>query len=82
MGYGRSELRDRICGHPNWEVVSCGKWCIDHIFPIKAFTDHGIHDCKVINCLENLRPISDMENMSKGGNYNKEDFLFWLHTKG
>jgi hypothetical protein len=58
LGYSPKELQEHITKHPNWENVKREDWAIDHIFPIKAFIDYGIKDIKVINRLDNLRPIS------------------------
>lgn len=78
LGYTHKELQRHIKQHPNWDNVKDGKWAIDHIFPIKAFFDHGITDLKVINCLENLQPLSQHENNTKSANYNKKEFKTWL----
>jgi hypothetical protein len=57
------------------------EWHIDHIFPIKAFIDHGITDLSIINDLDNLRPLSKKENLSKNAKYDKDKFMKWLSTK-
>jgi len=44
------------------------------IFPIKAFAEHGISDLKLINSLDNIRPISGVENCRKNAKYSKEEF--------
>jgi len=81
LGYGHKELMDRVVSHPNWVKVK-NKWHLDHVFPIKAFLDYDIKDVKLVNCLENLRPIKADENCSKQDYYNAEDFEFWLKLKG
>lgn len=78
LGYKTAELKDRIENHENWAYVKDGDWHLDHIFPIKAFVDHGITDLKIINCLDNLRPCSKEENLIKQGRYCKSSFLQWL----
>lgn len=55
---------------------------IDHIFPISAFVRHGIFDLSIINHLENLKPISKFENLSKHSKYNKNEFYDWLDSIG
>ena len=81
LGYTSLELREHLENHPNWE--KCGEdWHLDHVFPIKAFVDHGVYDIKIINCLENLCPINKQENLLKGCNYSKQEFLQWLFEKG
>jgi len=82
LGYTHKELRDYIKNHPNWKNVKDKVWHLDHIFPIKAFVDMGISDMKLINCLENLQPLSVYDNTSKGKIYNKKDFVIWLKGKG
>jgi hypothetical protein len=41
---------------------------------IQAFLDHNILDLKIINALENLRPMKGPENISKADSYNEEEF--------
>jgi len=81
LGYGPKELKEHLAGHPDWHTLKEEKWHLDHIFPIKAFTDHGISDPRIINCLENLRPISACENYKKNCSYDKQEFLTWLSKK-
>lgn len=82
LGYTPEQLKNHIDNHPN--MVNCiGKcWHVDHIFPIKAFLDYGIEDLSIINCLENLRPLENLPNLVKGGNYDAYDFEIWLNKKG
>jgi len=54
---------------------------LDHIFPIQAFIKYGIRDIKLINCLENLQPLSPVDNMIKSDNYDKKEFEKWLTKK-
>ena len=54
---------------------------IDHIFPVKAFFDHGIHDPAIINHLSNLRPMDAFANKSKGDKYNEDEFKEWLNQQ-
>jgi hypothetical protein len=82
LGYSFRELQNHIKGHKNWDKVKGKKWHIDHIFPIQAFVDHKIEDMKVINALDNLRPISALENCSKGDSYDEKEFIEWLKKKG
>jgi hypothetical protein len=81
LGYGPKELQAHITAHPHWNKVKDGDWHIDHIFPIEAFLENGITDVRLINCLENLQPLSQKENNSKHAKYNKDDFEKWLATK-
>lgn len=82
LGYGPNELQQHITKHANWDNVKNGNWHIDHIFPVEAFIEHNITDIKLINCLENLRPLSQKDNNIKHAKYNKEEFKKWLATKG
>lgn len=82
LGYTIRNLIDHIENHSNWPNVKNKKWHLDHIFPIKAFIDYGVTDLKIINCLENLQPLSDIENTSKGCKYDKAKFENWLNLKG
>lgn len=81
VGYTCDQLREHITTHPNWNNVKNSEWHIDHMFPIKAFLDHGIHDVKLINSLDNLRPLSAKDNLSKNDKYDKADFHAWLNKK-
>lgn len=75
LGYSNLELKNHLQTHPNWVNIKDKKWSIDHIFPIKAFVEHGITDMKIINSLDNLQPLLLLENMSKGDKYCEKDFL-------
>ena len=78
LGYTPKMLQEHIASHPNWKNVKDINWNLDHIFPIIAFLDYGITNPKIINSLNNLRPISQIENCRKSGKYNKIDFEIWL----
>tara|TARA_Y100000310_G_scaffold325810_1_gene389869 strand:- start:399 stop:1214 length:816 start_codon:yes stop_codon:yes gene_type:complete len=82
LGYTHMQLRDYIKNHSNWDKVKNRKWHLDHIFPIKAFLDFGIKDIKLINCLENLQPLSAAENRDKSDKYDENRFKLWLQLKG
>lgn len=79
LGYTPNELQEHIINHSNWKNVKDGDWHIDHIFPITAFLEHDITDIKLINCLDNLQPLSQKENNQKHGKYNKKAFKKWLN---
>lgn len=81
LGFTGEQLRRHITSHPDWINVKDEPWHIDHIFPIKAFLDHGIYDLRVINCLENLRPCAAKENLVKNGTYDDAIFCRWLASK-
>lgn len=82
LGYDYKQLQSHIKSHPNWENVKDKPWHVDHIFPIKAFIDHGISDLKIINSLDNLRPLDAAENFCKNAKYDKDEFYKWLKKKG
>jgi hypothetical protein len=82
LGYTARELQEHIINHSNWPKVKDKKWHLDHILPIKAFCDYGVTDLSVINCLENLRPLTGRENVKKHAKYNTEEFESWIKTKG
>ncbi len=81
LGYSRKDLFNHIVSHPNWGNVKNQNWHIDHIFPVKAFLEHGITDLKIINALDNLQPLLSTANASKGDNYNKKTFFAYLVNK-
>lgn len=80
LGYTPNDLRSHIRNHAQFESI-LGKINIDHIFPIKAFLDHGLCDLCLINCLDNLQPLSESENKRKNRKYDKQEFLSWLKSK-
>ena len=81
LGYNSKELQEHVTSHPNWNTVKDGNWHLDHIFPIQAFLDHRIKDVKLINCLENLQPITQHDNNVKKDKYDKKEFEQWLKSK-
>lgn len=81
LGYNSKELQEHVNSHPNWNAVKDGIWHLDHIFPIQAFLDYGIKDVKLINCLENLQPLSQHDNNLKKDKYDKKEFEDWLKNK-
>ncbi len=82
LGYDYKKLQDHITSFPEWNEIRKGKWHVDHIFPIKSFIEHGISDLKLINSLDNLRPLPFRENCRKSSKYCKIDFYKWLEEKG
>lgn len=78
LGYHPQDLQEHILNHPDYKNCKDGEWHVDHIFPIQAFLDHGILDLKVINRLDNLRPIPGPENLSKADKYDEKEFQRWL----
>ncbi len=81
IGYGPKELQQHIINHSNWKNCQDLNWHLDHIFPIEAFLEHNISDVALINCLENLQPLSSTENNKKWAHYDKVAFQEWLKTK-
>jgi len=82
LGYTMKELKNYIQKHPNWASINKNNWHLDHIFPIKAFLDYNIQDLKLINCLDNLQPLNEHDNLTKHCKYDKEEFENWLISKG
>lgn len=82
LGYSPKELIESVQSHPNWNNVKDKNWHLDHIFPIIAFIEAGIKDFKVICALDNLQPLSEKNNCSKNGRYDKDKFHTYLEDKG
>jgi hypothetical protein len=82
LGFSPEELIAHISGHPNWSNLKNERWHLDHIFPIKAFFDYSIKDLKLINCLENLQPLTAKQNCVKNCKYDAVAFENWLQSKG
>jgi len=74
LGYTPQQLQAHILNHPDYEALKNEEWHVDHITPIQAFLDHDILDLKIINALDNLRPMKGFENLSKADEYSKEEF--------
>lgn len=81
MGYTWLELKSHLESFPEFEVLSQGLYHVDHIMPIQAFIEYNIGDIKIINALENLRPMAGSDNSSKGGRYDKQKFEAYLTSK-
>ena len=81
LGYSSKELQKHVQSLPNWKNVKDRHWHLDHYFPIQAFIDYGIKDIKLINCLDNLQPLSRKENLIKSCKYDKKEFEKWLNKK-
>lgn len=85
LGYSKLEFQKYITSHPDYEEANINNdLTIDHIFPVKAFVEHGLcqeEHLKIVNCLENLRPLDRRLNSSKGKKYNPEKFIEFLVSK-
>lgn len=82
LGYSPKQLKQHIESFSSWADLKNTLWHVDHIFPIKAFVDYGVHDIALINCLENLQPLGYKENIVKSDNYDPVHFESWLKRKG
>jgi len=62
----------------NWENHGKGGWNIDHIKPIRAFniTSYDCSDFKLCWSLNNLQPLWELENQSKGAKYKGIDYRY------
>ena len=86
LGYTQQDFLDHIKNHPNYfEACKNNNLSIDHIFPMKAFKDFGLLNLEhnwLINCLDNLQPLDRIENSRKNSKYNREEFKYFLRSKG
>jgi hypothetical protein len=80
LGYYPKDLQEHILNHPNYKNCIGKEWHVDHVFPIQAFIDHGILDLKIINRLDNLRPILGPDNLQKADKYDEKEFMEWLES--
>lgn len=78
LGYSAEDLLKHLESFDSWNELKNKRWHLDHIFPIIAFLDKGIKDIKLICCLENLQPISDVDNLSKSSKFDENEFNEWL----
>lgn len=81
LGYTRMDLYNHFVNYPGFDLIRDFDWHIDHIFPVKAFVEHGIVDLKIINSLDNLRPLLKNDNLSKNCYYDEKDFFDYLLNK-
>lgn len=79
--FSTQDLIKRLESFPNWHVLKNQNWELDHIFPVKAFIEHGIHNPELINSLDNLQPLAREENLTKADRYDEEEFTNWLTQK-
>ena len=47
-----------------------------------AFIEYGVSDVRVINSLDNLRPLDPRSNLTKAGSYDPDEFEDYLRAKG
>ena len=81
LGYKPIDLQNHILNHPDFAACKDKEWHVDHIFPIQAFLDHGILDLKIINKLDNLRPMIGPDNVVKADKYDEKEFTEWLEQQ-
>lgn len=69
LGYSYKELavhlESQFDEKMNWNNHG-SYWHIDHIIPVSYFIKRGIVDLKIINALDNLRPLEAKANLRKG----------------
>lgn len=46
-----------------------GRWHVDHIVPVGWLIDHGVIDPRIINALDNLRPLEAHANLRRDRRY-------------
>ena len=62
LGYNVDDLHKAIYNHP---LMNEGDFEIDHVFPINQFSLNNIDDMKLINHLNNLRPLHKSLNCNR-----------------
>jgi hypothetical protein len=67
LGYSPDDLYNHLDAKflPGMSWNSRGAWHIDHIKTVAEFISEGITDPKIINALENLRPLWKQDNLSR-----------------
>lgn len=72
VGYKAKELKSHIENlfqdGMTWDNYGT-MWQIDHIAPVSELLRLGIKDPKIINSLDNLRPLWKSDNISKGAKF-------------
>lgn len=67
IGYSAAQLaahlEKQFLPGMTWEDRSA--WHIDHIKPVSVFIAEGVIDVRVINALENLRPLWAADNLRR-----------------
>lgn len=71
LGYSPNDLAERLASlfaeGMSWD--NYGDWQIDHVKPVSVFFKEGVTDPAIINALDNLQPMWEKENKSKGAKY-------------
>jgi hypothetical protein len=75
LGYSAQQLLGHLQSFACYTYLcAIGDLAIDHIFPVKAFLEHGIKNPAIICALSNLQPLSKTENSEKHDLYTDEEF--------
>jgi hypothetical protein len=81
LKYHPNILKEKIMQQVKELGLENKAWHVDHIFPVQAFIDHKIYDLSLINHIDNLRALSEEDNLKKYDNYDKDKFLNWVISK-
>ena len=77
LGYSweefRSHIESQFSDDQSWENYGIGGWSIDHILPVDWFIKNKVFDVKIVNSLENLRPMDHIENIKKSKSIEMDD---------
>jgi len=68
LGYTMPDLKFHIesLWEPWMSWENYGEWEIDHIIPVDYYLKNGVNNPKIINALNNLRPLLKEKNRKKG----------------
>ncbi len=78
LGYDVKDLKDSITNHKLYNPKI--DYHIDHIFPVSLFVKNKIDDMKLINHINNLRPLHSFLNLSKADKSIDEAFQIWIQN--
>lgn len=71
LGYTFKQFQEHIENQfkADMQWSNHGTWHVDHIKPVSVFITEGVIDPKIINALNNLRPLAARENLIKNKYY-------------
>lgn len=78
LGYDVKDLKNSITNHKLYNANI--DYHIDHIFPVSLFIKNKIEDMKLINHINNLRPLHSSLNLSKADKAINEAFQIWINN--
>lgn len=86
LGYSWKEFKEHIESKfedgDSWNNYGKDGWSVDHILPVDWFIKNQVFDIKIVNCLNNLKPMNTKDNIKKSKSLTMDDpWSFYEHLK-